>query len=326
MNKSKILIQLLVVVFTIGNLFAQTKIAQTGFQFLSVKTDARAEGMGGAFTTMYGSSAGLSYNPAGIAEINGMLDVTFARMEWIANINYNSLNLAFSPQNGDYGVFGLSILTVDYGDDIIGTMVWDNNPGYIETGKLEANAMSVGLAYARSLTDKFSIGGQVKYVSQHLGKSLIPGKGVEKNLADVLAFDFGTVFKTGFKSLVFGMSVRNFSQEIKYETEEFQLPLTFKIGLSANVLDYIDGMPEDHSVMVSLDAAHPRSFGEYVNSGVEYQYKDLLFLRSGYISSQDVYGVTYGFGVNVYGFSIDYAYVPFDDFDSVNRFSLRYNY
>ena len=56
------------------------------------------------------------------------------------------------------------------------------------------------------------------------------------------------------------MSVRNFSQEIKFEEEGFQLPLTFKIGLSINALDFTSLNPEDHALLVVLDAVHPRSY------------------------------------------------------------------
>ena len=48
------------------------------------------------------------------------------------------------------------------------------------------------------------------------------------------------IYKTGFKSLNLGMSIRNFSEEIKYIEEGFQLPLTFRIGASIDALDFMD--------------------------------------------------------------------------------------
>ncbi len=327
MKKMNTIIYIILFVLISGtHIIGQTKLAQTGFQFLSVQADARAAAMGDAFTTITGTSTSLFYNPAGMADVTGMVDASFATMEWIANINYNSLSLAFSPENGQYGVFGLSATTVDYGNDIYGTMVWGNSDGFIETGKLEVNAISIGLGYARSLTDKFSIGGQVKWVSQHLGESVIPEKGVKKNLTDVLSFDFGTIYKTGFKSLAIGMSVRNFSQEIKFEEESLQLPLTFKIGVSADVADFIDQIPEEHALLVSMDAVHPRSYSEYINVGFEYGFKDMAALRLGYISAQEEQNLAYGAGLKWLGFGIDYSYTPFGVFDSVQRFSVSMTY
>ncbi len=325
-KKRQILFTFLIMLLTGSVVLGQTKLAQTGFQFLSVQTDARATAMGEAYTTITGSSSSLFYNPAGMADVKGMFDVSLASMEWIANINYNALSMAYSPDKGQYGVFGLSITTVDYGDDIYGTQVWGNSDGFVETGLIEANAISIGFGYARRLTEKFSVGGQIKWVSQHLGESVIPGKGVKKNLAGVLAFDFGTVFKTGFESLAVGMSVRNFSQEIEYEQESLQLPLTFKIGISADIFDFIDDTPDEHTFLVSIDAVHPRSFSEYINTGFEYSIKDLVALRLGYISAQDEQGLSYGAGVQWVGIGIDYSYTPFGVFNSVQRFSLSYRY
>jgi hypothetical protein len=60
--------------------FSQDKLAQTGFEFLSVGTDARATGMGEAFTTMEGSSSALLYNPAGLAGITTFMDLSLNRL------------------------------------------------------------------------------------------------------------------------------------------------------------------------------------------------------------------------------------------------------
>jgi len=303
--------------------FAQTKLAQTGFQFLSVGTDARATSMGEAYTTVEGTSSALFYNPAAMASIPGFIDVSLNRMSWIADINYNSFSLAFNPLDGQLGVFGISGTYVDYGS-VQGTVVWDNYNGFIDTEEFEPKAYAFGIGYAKNLTNRFAVGGQIRYVGQYLGKNIIPDEGVKKNLADAVAFDFGTLYRTGFKSLAIGMSVRNFSQEIKYEKEGFQLPLTFKMGISIDATDFFDQLSENHDFMVSLDAAHPRSFSEYINLGGEYTFIKTFSLRFGYVSGQDEYGFTAGFGVQKFGLAIDYAYTPFGVFDSVNRFSLRY--
>jgi hypothetical protein len=63
---------------------------------------------------------------------------------------------------------------------------------------------------------------------------------------------------------------------------------------------------------------------EYINVGAEYLFLKTFAVRAGYISGQSEYGFTAGFGLQKFGFSIDYSYTPFGVFDSVNRFSLRY--
>jgi hypothetical protein len=306
-----------------SNVYPQKKLAQTGFQFLSVGSDARASAMGEAFTTVEGLSSALFYNPAGMARLSSFVDVTANHTQWIADIKHYSFSLALSPWGGRNGVFGISAMSVDYGE-MQGTMVWANPEGYIDTDIFKPQAIAIGVGYARCLTDKFSVGGQIKEVSQSLGKSVVPEEGVKKNLASALAFDFGTIYRTGFKSLSFGMSVRNFSEETKFEEEGFQLPLTFKIGLSVNALDFFMDVPrEKHSLLLIMDAVHPRSYPEYIDLGGEYLFMDMFALRLGYRTGQDECGLTMGFGLQKFGLSFDYSYTPFGVFDSVHRFTVH---
>jgi len=307
-------------------LLAQAKLAQTGFEFLSVPLDARASAMGDAYTTVEGVSNNLFYNPAGIASITSYVDLAANYFDFIADIKYMSFSLAINPWQGQYGVFGLSLETIDYGE-VEGTMVWANPQGFVDTEILEPKAIAMGLGYGKTLSDKFLVGGQVRWVSQQLGKSVIPGESAAKrNVTDALSFDFGTIYRTGFKSLSFGMSVRNFSQEIKFEEEGFQLPLTFKIGFSINALDFTNMNPDQHAFLLVLDAVHPRSYPEYINFGGEYTFMKMFSLRGGYISNKDEYKLTAGFGVSQFGLKIDYAYMPWENFDTVHRFTIRFSY
>lgn len=331
-----LLLTALTVNFFIPNISAQTKLAQTGFQFLSVGIDARSTAMGDAFTTMDGTSAALFYNPAGMASMRSLVDLTFSTMNWIADIKYNAGTVALNFNNGKYGVFGLSFLSVNYGT-FEWTRVAENENGYEDIGDLlgnpEPNAYMVGLGYARQLTDRFSVGGQLKFVYQNLGSSYAPVYAEEDAILqkkkydlDVLAIDFGTLYKTGFKSLTFGMSVRNFSEEVKYEKEGFQLPLTFKIGISMNAFDFLPISSQNQSFIIAIDAVHPRSYSEYLNIGGEYIFMDLISLRGGYISSHDEYDFSYGVGFKKFGFAVDYSYTPFSIFDDINRISFKFSF
>ncbi len=307
---------------------AQEKIAQTGFQFLSVGTDARATGMGEAFTTVEGSSMALFYNPAGMARIEPFFEFSANRTAWIAGINYFTGSLAISPEKGRYGVVGLSFVFVDYGK-IIGTVVAPNEQGFIETGDISPNAFMVGVGYSRALSDRFSVGGQIKYVSQSLGSPLVPTSDSTQAQTSftqsVIAFDFGTLYKTGFKSLAFGMSIRNFSRQVKFAREDFELPLTFRIGFSIDALDFFGERSDNASLLISFDAANPRSFQEFYSFGGELKLMKALALRAGYVAEQNDYGMTTGLGIQTKKIAFDYSYTPLDVFDDVHRFSVRFS-
>ncbi|HDK36584.1 MAG TPA: PorV/PorQ family protein, partial [Bacteroidetes bacterium] len=265
--------------------------------------------------------------------LDHFLDISLNQVNWIADIKYISGSMAINFANRKYGVFGLSFLTVDYGK-FLWTKVANNSQGFEDIeGWPQPSAYMVGLGYGKELTDRFAVGGQIKYAYQNLGHSYVPvySKGdtllnEKKYPLGTLAFDFGTQYKTGFKSLVFGMSVRNFSKEIKYEKEGFQLPMTFKMGISVNLFEFVPNViPGSNSLLITVDAAHPRSFPEYIEIGGEYTFMNMLILRAGYATSQDLYGFSAGFGIHKFGVTIDYSYTPFNVFKNINRFSVRFS-
>jgi hypothetical protein len=336
MNKKiQVILTIIMMVFVTQVNNGQVKLAQTGLKFLSVGADARAAALGEAVTALEGNSSSMFYNPSAMARQTGFVDVAFSNTQWIADINYMHASISVAPEEALYGVFGFSVASVDYGE-FKRTIRDAGEDGYLDLGTYSPTALAVGLGYAKALSDKFAVGGNVKYVYQDLGDghviNIIEDSVLTKQSfdTDVFAFDFGIQYKTGFKSLVFGMSLRNFSQEIEYIEESFQLPLTFKIGLSMNLVDLLDEANDQHSFLFSVDAAHPRDYKEQLHIGGEYTFMNILSLRAGYVSPTDEQGVNFGAGLKHefvgFKFGVDYSYLDFGVFDNVNRFSINISY
>jgi len=332
--KTKYIALSLILALTSSGFAEYSKLAQTGFQFLSVVSDARGAALAGAMTTLPYASGSLFFNPAGMAEMNGKIDIVASKNSWFAGINHTTLSMAFNPSNNKYGVFGITAQSVNYGE-LQGTMVSGNDQGWVETNTFMPSSVSLGAGYAIQLSDKFSVGGQIKYAAQQLGSGVVEihptndnpdSLAVQKFSTSATAFDFGTVFKTGFKSVVFGMNVRNFSNEIAYLEENFQLPLTFTMGLSMDLIDFVPNFSDGHSLMLSVDAVHPRSYPEYLNIGMEYNLLDMLYFRYGYLANRDEQNSTFGFGVSRFGLGVDYAYIPFGILDEVQMITVRFTY
>lgn len=300
---------------------ALKKVGQAGLPFLKVDMSARAAAMGGAFMVVGEDANAMFYNPAGVAKMDKSFDFTAGQTQWIAGITYNSTGLV--KNFGNWGNFGLSAIYCSYGD-IEGTIVMDNNQGFERTGNVDVSASAFGLSYARNLSSKFTVGGQIKWVSQHLGSSVLNDGSTVKNAVSDLAYDFGTIFYPGFKSFRFGMSIRNFSRELRYQKEGFQLPLTFTIGAAIDLMDFVN--VEGNSLLLAVDAIHPRDYSERLHVGVEYKLMDMFSLRAGYKYNYDEEGITLGAGLQKsLGrtiFRIDYAYAPMDFFDTVNRITV----
>ncbi len=323
-----------VAVFGQAQEMKRQKLAQTGMKFLNVSTDARISALGDAGTALEGTSVSVFYNAAGLGFLSGLADVSLGQVNWIADIKYVQGGAAFNPANGRYGVFGISFLSADYGD-LNETIRDANEQGFLDLGQFSPGAVAIGLCYAKALSSQFSVGGNIKYVNQDLGSSIIGfsnQNGYDKKdyTADVLAFDFGVLYRTGFKSLNFGMCIRNFSKEVTYEDESFLLPLVFKIGLAMNVLDLYGAVNKNmHALLVSVDAVHPRDYYEQVNFGCEYLFMDTFSLRLGYSSPNDEHGFSAGIGLQQiyrnYRLAVDYCYTPFGIFNDVHRFSFRFS-
>lgn len=328
--KNKHVIILFLFIMSTTFLTAQTKVGQAGFTFLKIGVGARSAAMGEAVVANATGASAIFFNPAGLARSEGG-EAQFSMNTWIAGIQHQAVAASYAVEG--IGVFGLSFVTMNYGDDMYYTYVdAAGAEGYSGGQRYGGNAIEVGesaigIAYSRAFSDKFSLGGHVKMVSQSLGQNdivTLEGDALTRdNKASTLAFDFGTLYYTGIKDLTFGMGLTNFSQDLTYESEKFQLPLTMRTGIAMTVLN----IGEDQSVAIALDALHPRDFDERVHVGFEYKYGTLAAIRTGYKFNYDNEGLTFGGGLNLNvggaGILIDYAYSAFGDvFGSVNRITV----
>ncbi|GIV59509.1 MAG: hypothetical protein KatS3mg043_0598 [Rhodothermaceae bacterium] len=298
------------------------KLAQTGMKFLSVSVDPRAAALGDAVTAMEGDVTSLYYNPSGMAMQQHALTFMAAQVTWIADIRYNNLGFSLRPFGGRLGVFGFTLTAVDYGH-IKTTVRANNEQGFERLPDIRPTALALGIGYARALTDRFAIGGHIKWVHQDLGNSVTQRTGngylLQENTLGVLAFDFGMRYQTGFRSLTFAVAARNFAEEVVYEEESFQLPLALRLGLAMNVLDLTNTPSSTHTLLLTIDAETPRDYDELIKVGAEYTFLNALSLRAGYMFPTDEQGINLGLGIRqqVGGLllGLDYAYTDFGVFN-----------
>ena len=290
------------------------KLAQTGMKFLSFSPDARAAALGDAVTAKTGGASSLFYNPAGMARIEGM-NLSAGQANWIAGITYNAVSVAYAS---DAGVFGISVMNVDYGE-IQGTIRSSNTAGYADTELFTPTANVVGLGYAIAPTDRFSVGGQVKFVNEKLGNAYLDTdgsvEGIESLDMDAVAYDFGLMYQMDWKNLMIAMSARNFSESLKYAEEAFELPLTFRMGVAVDVIE---------NLSLSFVNERPRDYFSTTRVGFEYSLMGMLAVRAGYVTPTDEAGINLGVGFQLAGFNVDVAYTDFGVFDPVTRVGVQF--
>ncbi|TKJ32057.1 MAG: hypothetical protein CEE38_23740 [Planctomycetes bacterium B3_Pla] len=200
------------------DVFSGVKIAQTGMKFLSFSVDARSAAMSDAITGEdNGSAVSMFYNPSSMARLDKNLSMDLGQTKWIADINYNMGSVAFRPAGGALGVFGLTFMSVDYGE-LQGTIRADTKLGYEDTEMFNPTAMVAGIGYAKALSDRFAIGVGAKFVKEDLGRAIVDydttgAEVYDATVGSTIAYDFGLIYRTGFKSLTFAMTARNFSKD-----------------------------------------------------------------------------------------------------------------
>lgn len=304
------------------------KLGQAGMTFLGIGGSARASGMADVFDFAKNDLGSVFYNPAGLATVEKRA-FFFNYTQWIADMSVSHMAISYNTER--YGVFALHAQLMDYGD-FKGTAISDTDPrGYVDVDVGDVNGMAIGLGYGISLTERFSIGGNIKWVNQKLGSNdtyvgdVLETTGKENKISDV-AFDFGTMYDTGIKSIQLTMSIRNYAGQQLFENEEFQLPQTYKIGVAANVFEFIP-MGEAHMATLAIEGVNPHDRPEYVRLGLEYSFTNMLFLRAGWApnrSEDDVGGLSAGAGfkLNTENFvgNIDLSY---SDFGSILGSVLR---
>ena len=329
-------VMVLVLFFTLPSV-SQTdlkKTAQSTMNFLLVGTSSKACAMGEAYVTTGKGSESLFYNPAGLSRMDKKFDINLNYTQWIADINYLSGAVAWNLS--EYGTIGAHLLTVDYGT-INGTSLIRESElslyplGYKDNGLVSnVGAYVVGLSYAKSISQEFSMGVTLKLAGQSLGQSNL-GSSIKDNDANKVAFDAGVRYQTEFKQFTFGMFIRNFATNIKREEIEEQLPLLFSFGASINVMQVInEEISNDNSITIAADFLHQNNYSERINLGVEYKFMNMLSLRGGYQTNRDLASWSGGIGfltsLSDYNIEFNYSYSSFEIFDSVNRISLNFSF
>ncbi len=315
-----------------GQTRATSNAGSVAAPFLMISLDPRGVALGNAATAHLQGIAGAVWNPATIATSVHQFFIAHAR--WFADIQMDQAGVSF--QLGNWGTIGAYLSMVNYGEMEVNTVIRPEGTGE----RFTASDFSLGILFARPITDRLIIGATVKYVQQTIWHSR----------ASTLAFDVGTLFHSPIWQLDFGVSISNVGGDLRMqgrdtrvfhdidpgmtgnnnrvpallETESWPLPLLMRAGFQRAFR-----VAAGHQLTALVDVFYPSDNFESLNAGLEYAIKKMVFLRVGYrgiFLPENPGGLSAGLGVQYRSgrslWSIQYAYSDFGLLQAINVFSL----
>ncbi len=299
------------------------RVGISALSFLKVDVSPRSAGLGGASLCTSGDAFSTAINPGALTEMEHAsfgLSNTF----WANDVNYGFLSAVIPTKTGTWSG---SLSTLNSGAMPVRTVFQPDGTGEY----FYANYFTAGLTYSRQLTDAFSFG--------------VTGRFVHEQMADFRAstgvIDLGFLYRTDFRDLRFAVMVQNFGpnstlkgalsidstfQSSSPTLDGYPAPTVFLLGMSMAIWKNAGG---DQSLTGLLQLNHPNDNAENIRVGLEYNYKDLLFLRLGYkLNVTDETLPAFGFGVRSrvgsHPLRIDYAADPLQYLGMVHRVGVGF--
>ena len=310
MNRLKVLKTILITfIFLLASQFINLTYASdpgtTGANFLKIGVGPRAVGMGEAQVAICNDVTSVFWNPAGLISTPSQ-EASFIYNLWLESIS--SQYFGYTYPHATIGTFAGSINYLSM-DKIQG---W--SAGNEKTGKVTAYDLLGVLSYARELPYGINGGINLKFIQQKLEEESSFAFGVDIGVIGGL----GRWLKVrGMEELTIGANLQNLGSKVKFQKEKGSLPLNFKFGVGLRKEVFGDPLT------IAIDGNLPNDNDFYGSLGIEYRVRDLIALRLGYKTGQDLgNGISFGGGIKVDIFQIDYALVHFGELGYTHRIGV----
>lgn len=320
----------IVLVFLISPAFPNNfKFAKYAGEFLSIGVGARALGMGGAFTSVANDVTAGYWNPAGLAELSNTHLILMHDERFAGIVNYDYIGLALKPVS--LFSFAFSIIRVGVDDipytnnaflDNNGNGIFDPDIDRLDPEKISFISSSDWImitSFARSINEKFSFGGNVKFIYRKIGENSGIGIGFDIGIKYKFSgFTIGAILKDATSTLIAWDTGRNelvTPSIIAGISREFEI-LWGKFIPSVDLITRFEGRNKTSMLgtdFVSLD----------LNLGGEYTFKEKISIRSGFTENKEL---TLGAGLKLNRLDVDYSFAKFNsELGNTHRISLKFS-
>jgi len=322
MNRTKFLIFILFlsVISVKGQLFPTLGGQRAGIstaQFLKIGVGGRASAMGEAFIAVANDASALYWNPAGVVQAKDN-EIIFSHNIWLVDIQHEFLGGIYHLSEND--AIGVSFIALHMQDMPVTTEVMPFGTGeYFTVGDFAA-----AITYSRRMTNQFSFGATIRYIDETFDKLKMRG----------VMIDLGTFYWTGLGTSRFAVAITNFGNQLapdgkvvlfgnrkKSSWQSFSPPTIFRIGFAFEPLE-----TKNNRLTLSAQLNHPNDNSENVSTGFEYSWRNVFYLRGGYVFNVDNRNYSFGAGVHlpvkIADVKVDYSFSNFERLGAAQRFSI----
>ncbi len=268
---------------------------ETGFSFMRIGVNAHGGSMGDAQVASVRNAFATYWNPAGL--VNDGQSVAGSHRIWVGDTR--AYDIAAQLPVGENRAWGLALTATDSGNFEARTQ-----PGESD-GNFSAQFISAGISYAYNIRG-MRTGITAKFLQERIFDTSAFG----------YAFDFGIQTDVLDEQLHLGAAVRNLGRMSTLENNRTPLPRLIQGGLSFLPLQIIAAFDETPllDLMLSIETSHliDDQLTRF-HLGCTVTIMELVDLRGGYISKDELRTFTFGLGLFFDRIDADYAYIPFED-------------
>lgn len=282
------------------------KVGTAGFDLLNITIPAREAAMGNSGIGLADDAFGFLFNPAGLVDIEEpRIGINY--MNYVAGIQLG--NLGYSKLLGNNGI-GVGITYLNSG-----SMKRTDEQGN-ENGTFSVSYANFDVAFGYLVSEPIAIGLGIKGLYGKIDSFFTAGAGV----------NVGGSFILPVEGLHLGFAIRNIGYVFKpFRSERDQLPLDFGFGIN-----YL----ATNDINLNLDLVKPLYSQFSFRLGGEAWLTQFLSVRTGYYSlgsdlktgtgSDILAGLSFGLGVKVLNYQLDYGFTPMLTLGRVHRFTLSF--
>lgn len=307
-----LLVLLLVTVTGYGQIipnFGGERAGLSALSFLKNDLNPRSAALGGSSVALSGDAYSALTNPAALTDVK---NTTYALSHYFigAGINHSYFSGAY-PLKNKVSSLAFSVNALNSGEMEERTEFQPEGTGR----KVFVSNMAFGLTYSRQLSSLFSAGVTVKYIYE----------GIADYTNHNATVDVAFLYRTDFKDLKFAVMIQNFGGNSNLNTSE-DIPVTFNrttgLNLDANTVPTVFSLgvsmipfkTKNQSLLTSIQLNHPNDNAENFRLGLEYQVKELVYVRTGYkisvIGQNFSAGIGFKTRIGAHPFKVDYSVVP----------------